>query len=96
MSPIDAPRRALWRLRIYLSHMPSVPKLDLRPEAVSTDPPVSTSNGGRLMYYEAIQRRGYTDNSQLFGAWIGREDKGSHSWITYDLSGNKWIQAGNH
>ncbi len=28
------------------------------------------------MYYEAIQRQGYTNNGQLFGDWIGREDKG--------------------
>jgi hypothetical protein len=30
----------------------------------------------------------------LTGDWIGREDKGSHGWITYHLSGNEWIQAG--
>ena len=71
-----------------------IPKLDVRVEAASTDPPVSTSNGGHFMYYEAIQRQGYTNNGQLFGDWIGREDKGGQGWITYHLSGNEWIQVG--
>ena len=74
--------------------MPGVPKLDVRVEAVSTDPPVSTSNGGRFMYYEGLQRQGYTNNGQMFGDWIGREDKGGQGWITYHLSGNEWIQLG--
>jgi hypothetical protein len=94
VSPIDAPRRAAWRPGLYLSHVPGIPKLDLRVEAASTDPPVSTSNGGHFMYYETIQRQGYTNKGQLFGDWIGREDKGGQGWITYHLSGNEWIQLG--
>ncbi len=94
VSPIDAPRRASWRPGLYLSHVPGIPKLDLRVEGASTDPPVSTSNGGHFMYFEAIQRQGYTNNGQLFGDWIGREDKGGQGWITYHLSGNEWIQLG--
>jgi len=94
VSPTDAPRRASWRPGLYLSHVPGIPKLDVRVEAASTDPPVSTSNGGHFMYYEAIQRQGYTNNGQLFGDWIGREDKGGQGWITYHLSGNEWIQVG--
>ena len=93
VSPIDAPRRASWRPGIYLSHVPGVPKLDLRVEGVSTDPPVSTSQSGRFMYYEVIQRQGYTNNGQLFGDWLGREDKGGQAWLTWHLSGNEWIQA---
>jgi hypothetical protein len=94
ISPIDAPRRASWRPGLYLSHVPGIPKLDVRVEAASTDPPVSTSNGGHFMYYEGIQRQGYTNNGQLFGDWIGREDKGGQGWVTYHLSGNEWIQIG--
>jgi hypothetical protein len=94
VSPIDAPRRAAWRPGLYLSHVPGIPKLDLRAEAASTDPPVASSNGGRFMYYEGIQRQGYTNNGQLFGDWIGREGKGGQGWITYHLSGNEWIQLG--
>jgi len=94
VSPIDAPRRASWRPGLYLSHVPGIAKLDVRVEGASTDPPVSRSVGGQFMYYEAIQRQGYTNNGQLFGDWIGREDKGGQGWITYHLGGNEWIQVG--
>jgi hypothetical protein len=94
VSPIDAPRRASWRPGIYLSHVPGIPQLDVRVEAVSTDPPITNSNGGLFMYYETIQKQGYTNQGQLFGDWIGREDKGGQGWITYHLSGNEWLQIG--
>ena len=93
VSPIDAPRRASWRPGLYLSHVPGIPKLDIRAEAVLTDPPVSTSVSGRFMYWESIQKQGYTNNGQIFGDWIGREDKGGQAWITYHLSGNEWLQV---
>jgi hypothetical protein len=95
VSPIDAPRRAAYRPGLYLSHLPGIPRLDLRAEAASTDP--SASNGarqyGHFMYWESIQKQGYTNNGQLFGDWIGREDKGGQAWITYHLSGNEWLQV---
>jgi len=94
VSPIDAPRRAAIRPGLYLSHVPGVPKLDVRVEAVSTDPSISNSIGGRFMYWEVIQKQGYTNNGMLFGDWIGREDKGGQGWITYHLSGNEWLQLG--
>lgn len=94
ISPIDAPRRAAWRPGIYLSHVPGIPKLDMRVEAATTDPPVSTSSQGQFMYFEAIERQGYTNQGQIFGDWIGREDKGGQGWLTYHLSGNEWVQVG--
>lgn len=93
ISPIDAPRRASWRPGLYLSHVPGLLRLDVRVEAVTTDPPITTSNGGHFMYWEYIQRQGYTNNGQMFGDWIGREAKGGQAWITYHLSGNEWIQV---
>lgn len=93
VSPIDAPRRAAWRPGLYLSHVPGVPKLDIRFETAMTDPSVSTSQGGHFMYWEAIQRQGYTNEGQILGDWIGREDKGGQAWITYHLSGNEWVQV---
>jgi hypothetical protein len=93
VSPIDAPRHASWRPGLYLSHVPGIPALDLRVEGISTDPPVSRSNGGLFMYWEQLERQGYTNQGQLFGDWIGREDKGGQGWVTYHLSGNEWIQA---
>ena len=97
VSPADAPRRAAYRPGLYLSHVPGIPKLDLRVEAVSTDPSastVATRRYGHFMYWEGIQRQGYTNQGQLFGDWIGREDKGGQAWITYHLSGNEWLQVG--
>ena len=96
VSPIDAPRRAGWRPGIYLARMPGLPKLDLRLEAATTDPPIKSHTNGPLMgqflYWEAIERQGYTNQGQIFGDWIGREDKGGQAWVTYHLSGNEWIQ----
>ncbi len=96
VSSIDAPRRASWRPGLYLSHVPGIPKLDLRAEAATTDPSSSNaaSQYGQFMYWETIQRQGYTNQGQLFGDWIGREDKGGQGWITYHLSGNEWLQVG--
>lgn len=93
VSPIDAPRRASWRPGLFLSHVPGLPRLSLRGEAVWTDPPVSTSYGGRFMYWEYIEKQGYTNQGQIFGDWIGREAKGGQAWVTYQLSGNESIQA---
>jgi hypothetical protein len=93
ISPIEAPRRAAVRPGIYLSHVPGVPKLDVRVEGASTDPPTNRSAGGQFMYYEGIEKQGYTNQGQLFGDWIGREDKGGQAWITYHLSGNEWLQV---
>jgi hypothetical protein len=96
ISPIDAPRRAAYRPGIYLSHVPGVPKLDLRVEAASTDPASSTVGNreyGHFMYWEGIEKQGYTNQGQLFGDWIGREDKGGQAWLTYHLSGNEWLQV---
>ena len=94
ISPVDAPRRASWRPGLYLSHVPGAPRLDVRAEAVYSDPPTSRSVGGKFMYWETIQVQGYTNNGMLFGDWVGREGKGGQAWITYHLSGNEWLRAG--
>ncbi len=94
VSPVDAPRRASYRPGLYLSHVPGVPKLDVRVEAVSTDPPTTRSNGGMFNYSETVQKQGYTNKGVIFGDWIGREAKGGQGWITYHLSGNEWVQVG--
>jgi hypothetical protein len=93
VSPVDAPRRAAWRPGLYLSHLPGAPRLDLRVEGAETDPAKRNSEYGRFMYWETIQRQGYTNNGQLFGDWIGREAKGGQAWLTWHLSGNEWIQV---
>jgi hypothetical protein len=94
VSPLFKPRHGTYRPGLYLSHLPGIPKLDARVEAVNTDSSFPLSIGGRYQYWEEVQVQGYTNKGQLFGDWIGREDKGGQAWITYHLSGNKWIQAG--
>ena len=99
-SPLAKPLHGTFRPGLYLSHVPGIPKLDVRVEGVDTDssidstPSYTGSIGGRYQYWEGIQRQGYTNQGQLFGDWVGREDKGGQAWITYHLSGNEWIQAG--
>ena len=93
VSPISAPRRAAFRTGLYLSHVPGLPRLDLRAEAASTDPSVSPSVKGRFMYWEGIEKQGYTNQGQIFGDWMGREAKGGQAWATWRLSGNEWLQA---
>jgi len=94
VSPIDAPRRSTWRPGLYLSHVPGAPRLDVRVEGVNTDSPTNDSQNGHFQYYEGIQKQGYTNRGQLFGDWVGREDKGGQGWITYHISGNEWVQVG--
>jgi hypothetical protein len=94
VSPSDSPRRSSYRPGLYLSHVPGIPKLDLRAEAVNTDPSTRDSQAGRFEYWEGVQRQGYTNKGVLFGDWIGREDKGGQAWATYHLSGNEWLQVG--
>ncbi len=94
VSPVDAPRRAAINPGIYLSHLPGLKHLDLRAEAVSTDPPVGSSHSGQFIYYEVAYRDGYTNKGNLLGSWIGREGKGGQAWLTYWLSPREKIQVG--
>ena len=93
VSPISAPRRAAFRTGLYLAQFPRAPKLDLRIEAVLSDPSTSASNGGRFMYFETVQRQGYTNKGNIFGDWIGRESKGGQAWLTYHLSPSEFVQV---
>jgi Capsule assembly protein Wzi len=92
VTPISAPRRASYRTGLYLSQFPKLKKLDMRVEAVSTDPGVSPAHNGQFAYWEVIQVQGYTNKGNIMGDWIGREAKGGQAWLTYHLSGNEWVQ----
>ena len=92
VTPVSAPRRAGFRPGIFLSRVPGVPRLDLRVEGATSDPPVTRSIHGSFMYWEAVQKQAYTNQGFIFGDWIGRESKGGQAWLTYHLSGNEWVQ----
>jgi hypothetical protein len=93
VSPISAPRRADFRTGLFLSHVPALPKLDLRVEAAMDDQSTTRSLHGEFTYYESEQPQGYTNAGQIFGDWMGREAKGGQAWATWHLSGNEWIEA---
>lgn len=92
VSPISAPRRAGFRSGLYLSHFPKFHRMDLRVEAADTDPPTARSNGGRFLYWEQVQRQGYTNKGFIMGDWAGRESKGGQAWLTYHLSPSEQVQ----
>jgi len=93
VSPISAPRRADFRTGLYLSHVPGLPKLDLRGEVAMDDQSTTRSLRGEFTYYEGEQPQGYTNAGQIFGDWMGREAKGGQAWATWHLSGNEWVQV---
>ena len=93
VNPISAPQRAAFNPGIYVTHLPGIPKLDFRAEAVYTDPPTPASNGGHFIYWEVIYHDVYLNDRYLIGNWIGREGKGYQAWSTYHLSPRSSIQV---
>jgi Capsule assembly protein Wzi len=93
-SPIAAPRRAGVSPGIYMPRIPGVSKLDLRVEAVNTDPPTSRSNGGKYIYYDGFYHDLYTNKNNIIGNWIGREGTGIQARSTYWFSARNTLQFG--
>ncbi len=92
-SPIrDVPRDA-FRPGIYLSHVPGLPKLDLRAEAVYTALPTPGSNSGQFVYFDTFYHDLYTNKNNIIGDWIGREGMGFQGWSTYWFGPRRSIQA---
>ncbi len=87
VSPIDAPRHAAINPGLYLSHLPGLPKIDFRVEAVDSAADVGNRNtNGQYFYWETVYHQVYTNKGNLFGSWIGREGKGGQAWLTYWLN----------
>jgi hypothetical protein len=93
VSPLAAPRRAAINPGVYLSHFPGLPHVDLRAEAVSTDP-TGSHQGGQFLYYEFEYPDGYTVKGNMMGSWMGREGKGGQAWLTDWLSPKEYLQLG--
>lgn len=94
VSPVSAPRRSAVNPGIYLTHVPGLPKLDFRAEAVYTDPPTVASMGGHFIYWEVVYHDLYLNDRYLMGNWIGREGLGYQAWSTYHLSPKSSVQLG--
>ena len=91
-SPIAYWDRSAIRGGLYFSHMPRIPKLDLRMEGVYTDVPAGGNIGGGFFYFNGRFRNGYTNNGVLIGSWIGRDGQGAQAWANYWLSAKNRIQ----
>ena len=91
-SPIAYWDRSAIRGGLFFSHVPSIPKLDLRFEGVYTDVPA----GGRLShgFYYSNDRylNGYTNQGQLMASWIGRQGQGAQAWANYWFSARNRLQ----
>jgi hypothetical protein len=92
-SPLGSNRPAI-NPGIYLSHVPRVPKLDLRLEGITDDLNVPSHFGPGAFYWDDRYHSGYTNNGNLIGSWIGRRGRGEQGWITYRFSPRTNIQFG--
>jgi membrane-associated phospholipid phosphatase len=93
VTPISAPRRAAINPGAYLSHLPKLPKLDLRIEVVNTNTP-SSSSGGQLVYFDHFYHDLSTNERNIIGSWIGREGQGIQAWSTCWFSPQNTLQFG--
>lgn len=82
-SPVAFWDRSAWTGGLYLSHLPKVPKLDLRLEGVYTDLPIGGAVGHGFFYWNDRYHSGYTNQGNLIGSWIGRQGQGAQAWSNY-------------
>jgi len=94
-SPIAYVNVSAWHAGLYLSHFPSVSRLDLRVEGVYTDIPggtVANTKSPGTFYQNGTWRSGYTNNGVLMGSWIGRGGQGAQAWTNYWFSPRNRLQ----
>jgi hypothetical protein len=88
-SPLGSTQPSM-RMGMYFSHLPKVPKLDLRMEGLYTDVPGQKPSG--FLYWNGRYRSGYTNDSNLLASWIGRQGRGGQAWATYWFSPRNKLQ----
>jgi len=91
-SPIGYADRSIWRAGLFLSHVPRVPKLDLRVEGVYSDNPLGGAIGPGYFYFNSTWIDGYTNKGYLLGSWIGRAGQGAQAWTNYWFSARNRLQ----
>ena len=74
---------------LFFSHLPTIPKLDLRVEGVYTDVPAGGNLSHGFFYSNTRFLNGYTTDGNLIGSWIGRQGQGAQAWSNY------WVTARN-
>lgn len=91
-SPIGYFDRSAWHAGLYFSHIPRIPKLDLRVEGVYTDNPIGGNVGDGFYYFNFTWRNGYTNDGNLIGSWIGRDGQGAQAWTNYWFNARDRLQ----
>jgi hypothetical protein len=91
-SPVAYPRKAAILGGLYLSHFPSIPKLDLRVEGGSTVPPDFPGCNGCFYVNNRYPDGSYTNLGNLVGSWLGRAGQGEQAWSTYWLTSRDKIE----
>jgi len=85
-SPVAYFDRSANSAGLYFSHLPKLPRFDLRLEGVYTDNPIANATNNLccgFYYSNGRYRNGYTNDGNLIGSWIGRDGKGEQAWLTY-------------
>ncbi len=88
-SPLGSTRPSMC-MGVYLSHLPKLPKFDLRMEGLYTDVPGQKPGG--FLYWNGRYRSGYTSDGNLLASWIGRQGRGGQAWTTYWFSPRSKVQ----
>ena len=91
-SPIAYWDRSAIRGGLYFSHLPYIPRLDLRVEGVYTDVPAGGAIGGGFFYSNTRFLNGYTNDGNLIGSWIGRDGQGAQAWANYWFTSKNRLQ----
>lgn len=90
--PVSNFAASAWRPGVLLNRLPLLPRVDLRVEGAYTDVSDPRSLNGNLIFYEVVQRQGYTNRSFLLGDWIGREDKGGDATLTWHYKPDQKVE----
>jgi membrane-associated phospholipid phosphatase len=83
VSPVAYWDRSAWVSGLYISHLPHLPKLDLRVEGGYSDLPIGGNVCCGFFYFNSHYLSGYTNLGNLMGSWMGRDGQAAQAWTTY-------------
>ena len=93
ITPVAYWDRSAWISGLHLSHLPYVPKLELRAEGLYTDLPIGGNVAHGFFYANTHYLSGYTNNGNIIGSWIGRQGQGADAWATYWLGPRSKVEV---
>jgi len=86
-SPLSAPHRAILAPGIEFIKLPSLPRLQLKLEGISSAPSSVAQYDGTFFYYNGAYHDGYTNRGNVIGSWIGRDS------IAYWAEAKYWVSS---